>query len=140
MNWPKLLFWQKPAATSASPSYEVLGEYQSTESLEEDRLVVEALLKAGADLSQPREVLHYFYFSNEVNAESVAAELRRSGFVVEGPCQAGAAGETPNQWRVIAKTVTVVSLDSAYEHTSRFRALANQSRGEYDGWEAAATP
>jgi hypothetical protein len=138
MDWRNFLFWQKPTQPTGMLNYEILAS--GTDIFEEEQLVVDELRKAGADLSQPREVLHYFYFPSEPNAEIVAAELRLDGFRVEDPLQIAPVEETPNPWRVRAVMNVVVAVESAQALTNRFRALASSYGGEYDGWEAAAKP
>jgi hypothetical protein len=49
-------------------------------------------------------------------------------------------GKVSDQWFVLATVETIVNLGTAQESTKRFRALAAQYGGEYDGREAAATP
>jgi len=110
---------------------------QTTSPAEEDASVIDALRVAGADLLQPREVLHYFFVRNKEQAEHLAAELRRDGFRVENPVDA----HSVLPWvGVFAEIIAVVNLESAEKTTSRFRALASRFGGKYDGWEAAETP
>jgi hypothetical protein len=108
--------------------------------LEADRLIVDELRKAGADLSQPRDVRHYFYFPSARSAESAAEELSRDGFRVEPPLQTGASGESANPWKVLATTQSVVSVERVRWTSIFCRELAYRFGGEYDGWEAAAKP
>jgi regulator of RNase E activity RraB len=140
MDWQKLQFWRKPSEAPPKLDYEVIAEYEAADTGEGDRLVVEALVNAGADLSQSREVLHYFYFSDKKTASSVVTELRQEGFEVEAPLQIAPVEEARNPWRVLATVETVVNLGMAQASTRRFRSLAAQHGGEYDGWEAAAKP
>src|SRR6266496_3795519 len=110
MDWKKLRFWQKPSSTVPKLDYNILAKYDGADTAEGDRLVLDALVKAGADLSLPREVLHYFYFPDEANARSVAVELRQGGFEAEAPLQTAPVEETRNPWRVLATVNTVVSI------------------------------
>ena len=139
MDWQKLQFWRTPAP-KATPRFEIVSEHDPTNSEQGDTAVVDALCKAGADLSQAREVAHYFYFSNELDAEAVAGELQREGLSVRDPIRIDDGTNSPNPWSVRAMINAVVSVRSAQESTSRFRALAFRHHGEYDGWEAAAKP
>ena len=74
-----------------------------------DTLTLEALQRNGADLSQPRHVLHSMYFPTREAANSAGDALRADGWIVV--------------------------VDRA-----RFTALARAGGGEYDGWEASASP
>jgi hypothetical protein len=140
MDWRKLRFWRTPTGMAATPGCEIVSEHDSTNPEQGDAAVVAALRKAGADISQPREVLHFFYFPNKAHAEEAAAELRREGMNVRDPISIETGTDTPNPWSVRATINAVVSLAGARECSSRFRALASQHNGEYDGWEAAARP
>jgi hypothetical protein len=140
MDWRKFQCWRRAALVEATPRYEIVSKHDPTNLEQGDAAVVDALRDAGADLSQPREVLHYFYFSNEVDAEAVTTELRRDGFIVRDPVSIDDGTNSPNPWSVRATINAIVSIRSAQESSSRFRALASRHHGEYDGWEAAAKP
>ena len=140
MDWRKLQFWRTPTPVAGTPRCEVISEHEPTNPEQGDEAVVDALRKAGADLSQARDVLHYFYFPNEANAEDVAAEFRRDGFSVRDPLPIDDGTNSPNPWSVRATVNAIVSAAAAQESTCRFRTLAFRYNGEYDGWEAAAKP
>lgn len=105
---------------------------------EGDRLIVEQLRSLGADLSKPREVLHYVYLPSQDAAQAAGRELEAKGFAVEVRPAAGAPG--PNPWLCLATIEEVVSVESANAATQSFIALATLHGGEYDGWEAAGVP
>jgi hypothetical protein len=103
-----------------------------------DRMIVEQLRGLGANLSLPREVLHYVYLPSESAAAAASAELRKGGFTTEIRPAAGTPG--PNPWLVLATTEEVVSVESARVARETFSAIAAHHGGEYDGWEAGASP
>jgi regulator of RNase E activity RraB len=105
---------------------------------EGDRLIVEQLRSMGADLSKPREVLHYVYLPSQEAAQAAGSELQAKGYSVEVRPAAGPPG--PNPWLCLATIEEVVSVESATAATRSVTALAKQHGGEYDGWEAAGVP
>jgi hypothetical protein len=105
---------------------------------EGDRMIVDELRDLGANLSQPREVLHYLYLPTESAAAEASADLRSAGFTTQIRPAAGPPG--PNPWLVLATTEEVVSVESARSAREMFTALAAAHGGEYDGWEAGADP
>jgi hypothetical protein len=109
------------------------------ESVEEgDRMIVDQLRDLGANVSLPREVLHYIYLPTESAAAAASAELRKEGFTTQVRPAAGPPGANP--WLVLATTEEVVSVESARVARETFTALAATHDGEYDGWEAGADP
>jgi hypothetical protein len=104
-----------------------------------DQLIVHQLRLLGADLSRPREVLHFVYFPTKEDAEDAAAELRGEGYAVEVQPSADADTNPPNPWLALARKDTVVDEGAVIDMRPRFEALAAARSGEYDGWEAAAS-
>ena len=104
-----------------------------------DQLIVQQLRLLGADLSKPREVLHFVYFPTKEVADDAASELRNEGYTVEVKPSADSDTGPPNPWLALARKDTVVDEDSVVVMRPRFEALAAARSGEYDGWEAAAS-
>lgn len=128
------LFGSRTAADEAEPS--TVTEYETAD--EGDRLILDQLRSIGADLSQPREVLHYLYLPTREAADAVGADVEPRGYAVEIRPAAGPPG--PNPWLCLATIVSVVSLESVRAAREEFEVLAGAHGGEYDGWEAAGTP
>jgi hypothetical protein len=110
-------------------------EKQDSQRADQDRRALEVMKKARADISQARNIKHYFYFSSRRAGELAAARLRLDGYAVT-------IGRAPNgaAWGVYACSTSVIddeALDDLYE---RFSALADEPSGEYDGWDAATQP
>jgi len=103
---------------------------------EADRLALKQLEGRGADLTQPRHVLHFLYFSNEAAAQRAADEIERAGYnaTVDAP------SETILEWTVRAEGNRVVGASTVEAFRAWFEQIAGEFRGEYDGWEAAAKP
>jgi len=119
-----------------SDRFETTEQFDSVE--DGDRMIVEQLRGLGANLSLPREVLHYLYLPSEPAAAAASEELRKAGFTTKTSPAAGPSG--PNPWLVLATTEEVVSVESARVARETFTALAATHGGEYDGWEAGASP
>lgn len=103
---------------------------------EVDRLVVRQLQGRGADLSQPRHVIHFIYFADESDARAAADEIDRAGYdaTVLDPT------EDVAEWTVRAESYRVVGFGTVETFRAWFEQIAGDYRGEYDGWEAAAKP
>src|SRR5687768_11058519 len=93
------------------------------------------MMEDGADLDQPRQVLHYSYFPAEATAAVARDEMAQAGWSasVDEPLPG-----FPGQWSVKAERAdAVLTLDFVLESTDFFEALAARHSGEYDGWEAS---
>jgi hypothetical protein len=100
-----------------------------------DLLVLGQLMQAGADLTQPRHVLHYLYFGSHEAATAASAEAVQHGFEAEVreplPIQ-------PDQWSLVCQRHgVVVDPTTVRDHDDLFEALAQRHGGDYDGWEAS---
>ena len=131
MNWLKI-FGQKP-----KNEFEVLARFDSAEPDAGDAEILMQLQKIGADLTQPREVIHYSYFPTEQAANAIAETLRADSF--ETDVHAAPEGAAL-PWSLIARHHMVTNADSVGATGARFTQLAKSQNGEYDGWEAAAKP
>jgi Regulator of ribonuclease activity B len=107
---------------------------------EADRAVMGQLRYLGADLDQPREVIHYLYLPSADASRKAAQALRLEGYAVEERPAGDAAKHPPNPFLVIATSETVLNPWAAQQFRQLFEQLASHFSGEYDGWEAAAQP
>lgn len=106
----------------------------STVSAEDDgdALVIKQLRAARSKLGVPVPVDFYLYLPTQHAAETVAAAMRNDGYVVD----VRAPEPSIPSWACVA-TKTMVITPSTMRHVRvRLTALAKQSGGEYDGWEA----
>lgn len=133
MNFRRLFGSRSDEEPSTDPE---VTQFDSAE--EGDRLIVAQLRGMGADLSKPREVLHYLYVPSREAADAAGRDLELRGYAVDVRPAAGPTG--PNPWLCLATIEDVVSVEWARAARESFTALASQHGGEYDGWEAAATP
>jgi regulator of RNase E activity RraB len=100
-----------------------------------DLRVLGALVERGADMSQPRHVLHYLYASDPADAEPAAEVARGRGFdvTVDEPIP-----EHPGAWPIRCEKLDVVlSADVVRDDGTFFDELAARFDLEYDGWEAS---
>ena len=100
-----------------------------------DLLVLEQLVKAGADLTEPRHVLHFLYLPDRDRAGLAADEVAAHGFevAVREPLP-----QYPEQWTLVCERHDVVLRpETVRDTTDFFEALAATHGGDYDGWEAS---
>src|ERR671919_2419357 len=105
--------------------------------VEGDRLVLEELGAAGADLSQPREVVHYVHLPSREAAEAFAPMVVNQGYEPAIREPAPEAADDPRPWTVAATSHAVVTPESVALARRNFTELAAEYGGMYDGWEAA---
>lgn len=103
---------------------------------EADRIALRQLEGRGADLTQPRHVIHFLYFSDETDARGAADEIEGAGYdaTVDAP------SEKEPEWIVRAEGNRVVGTATIEAFRAWFEQIAIEYRGEYDGWEAAFRP
>lgn len=98
-------------------------------------MLLNQMMKAGADLSESRHVLYYLYFPSEDAAGSAAGAARDAGFTAE---VRKPLDEYPDQWTVVCEQQDVVlSIDFIRDSDDLFESIAAKFSGEYDGWEAS---
>jgi Regulator of ribonuclease activity B len=101
-----------------------------------DQITVQKLAGMGADLSRPRQVIHFLELSSGLAVETARAALERAGYdvTVEQP------DEETTHYLVRAEAARVVSATTVPAFRAWFEQLAAEHGGEYEGWEAARTP
>lgn len=107
-----------------------------TTAAQTDQLVVRQLQGRGADLAQPRHVIHFLYASSEGQALAAAEAIRGAGWdaTVEPPAEAA------SEWTVRADGYRIVDSATVESYRAWFERIADEHGCEYDGWEAAAKP
>jgi len=101
-----------------------------------DALALRHLTRRGADLTRARHILHFLYFADEGDARAAAAVADQASWTVS----VTAPGERVAEWSVRAEGDRVVNPVTVAAFRAWFERLAEDHRGEYDGWEAAAKP
>lgn len=128
------------ARNRRQPWLQQIGRYDPAHPETGDAMILDQLKQVGADLSRPREVIHYLFVPNPDAGERVAIELRAKGFSVEHRRAAETAEKSPYPWVVVAKTEVIVNEKSVQDAREFFQRVASLAGGDYDGWEAAAKP
>ena len=103
---------------------------------EADALAIRQLAGRGADLSKPRHVIHFLYFTSEAAARAAAAMIDQASWTtaVKPP------DATIEEWSVRADGQRIVGAETISAFRTWFERVAAEHGGEYDGWEAAAKP
>ncbi len=99
----------------------------------EDRQVLAALLDHGADLTQPRHVLHYVYsLADATVARAAAAAVREWQSTVKPP------PEGYDDWSVtFERHDYVLNPENVAADAATFARVAAAHGAHYDGWEAS---
>jgi hypothetical protein len=100
-----------------------------------DLMVLDQLMKSGADLTASRHVIYYSYAPNKEVAQAMEGEAAEAGWKAE---VREPLPDFPDQWGVVCERHAVTSPDFVREADDFFQELADRHRAEYDGWEASA--
>jgi regulator of RNase E activity RraB len=96
---------------------------------EADARVLEHLANLGCDPAEPREVRHFFFAEDRLDARSVADALAREGWSTR-------VDEWDEAWLVVATHLQSLSSGLVDRTRTQFESLAAQHSAHYDGWEA----
>jgi hypothetical protein len=96
-----------------------------------DAQLVKNLRAAGGNAFTSYEVDFFFTLPDEAACGSVRGMLEPEGFAVESRL---ATGETATGYALNAHKLLHVSVSDMQAHSKRFRAMAEQLGGYYDGW------
>ncbi|MDE1160729.1 MAG: ribonuclease E inhibitor RraB [Acidobacteriaceae bacterium] len=113
--------------------YELLDRYDSSSPATGDLKVLEQMRAHGADLSKPRHVVHYFYFPNDSARTKAEQKLLALGYEVSHSIES--EGSEPTS--LIAERVGRVDEHTVSEERDNLTGIAEEQKGEYNGWEAA---
>jgi hypothetical protein len=99
-----------------------------------DLMILDQLMKAGANLTEPRHVVYYSYAPSQDVANAMRDEAAANGYTanVREPLP-----EYPDQWSMVSEIQAVTSPDFVRDADDFFQALADRHGAEYDGWEAS---
>jgi hypothetical protein len=134
MGWRELFSWNKPQAAPA-PASPQAGDKDLG-----DRLVLDELAKAGANLELPREIVHYLYLTSRADATVAAENLQLVGYSTAIGMDNSPDNPAPYPFLVRATARAVANRETIREARRIFEELAGKLDGDYDGWEAAARP
>jgi len=99
-----------------------------------DRRVVASLEQHGDPLVQPRRIDHWIYFGSAANRDAFVEVVTRDGFTLQESGE-GAGGERPFSAHIYR--MESVQLDDIHATVMSLVELAQEHRGEYDGWETS---
>jgi regulator of RNase E activity RraB len=97
-----------------------------------NRPVCDLLESQGDDLTQPRPILHWAYFSTENALSAFVERARTLGFELDGT---SAVQESDGRCGARLTHIDIPSRGRIDEITVRLLNLATEFGGEYDGWE-----
>jgi hypothetical protein len=100
-----------------------------------DLMVLDQLMKNGADLTESRHVIYYSYAPSQDVAQAMGREAKEAGWA---PDLREPLPDFPEQWGVVCERQAVTSPDFVREADDFFQSLADRHGAEYDGWEASA--
>ena len=104
-----------------------------TSMAELDAATLDQLVKAGAVLTNPRNIRHYLNGRSDATTTGPAAELRTLAYTVESRQAA-----TGSAWLFLAEREEVVDSTGVAAARQLFERLSHtMDGGDYDGWEAA---
>jgi histidinol-phosphate/aromatic aminotransferase/cobyric acid decarboxylase-like protein len=95
-----------------------------------DARLVQELRAAGANAFTPYEVDFFFSLPDETACSSISKALEPEGFVVN----ARVMGADTGGYSLNARKHLRVSVSEMQDYSKRFRLLAEQLGGQYDGW------
>ena len=103
---------------------------------ETDELVLRELAAQGADLTKPRHVIHYLYFTSEPDAQAAGDVIEQA----EWETTLRPPDESIAEWSLRADGYRVIGTATVGAFRAWFEQIAAECEGEYDGWEASAKP
>jgi hypothetical protein len=101
-----------------------------------DRITLRKLQGMGADLTKPREIIHFLDLPTEASARAVAEELEQAGYAAS----VTEADDAEATWAVRAEAMRIVDMTTVPGFRAWFESLATRHGGEYDGWEVSPRP
>jgi histidinol-phosphate/aromatic aminotransferase/cobyric acid decarboxylase-like protein len=96
-----------------------------------DARLVQDLRAAGGNAFTPYEVDFFFGLPDEAACDVLRGVLEPEGFAIDARV---AVGEAASGYSLHARKQLRISVTEMQEHSKRFRVLAEQLGGHYDGW------
>ena len=113
--------------------YQVLERYDSARPADGDHAVLAQMAAHGVDFSRDRHVVHYLYFSDDDGRTTAETTLQENRYVTRHG--ADASDDKPKS--LIAERTGLVNEKIIAEERLLLSDIAEDNRGDYDGWEAA---
>lgn len=118
------------AVVAAVRVYQVVRRIREQSRDDFDARLVADLRRMGANAFTPYEVDFFFSLPDEAACSSLSKALEPEGFAVN----ARAMGSDTGGYSLNARKRLRVSVSEMQDHSKRFRVLAEQLGGQYDGW------
>lgn len=99
-----------------------------------DAKLIESLRKQGSDPFQPHDVVFFFGFPGESEAQRVVERLVQDGYAAE---YRHAPDQPELSYSVHAQRSVRLSVSDMQATSRKLNALASEFHGRYDGWAAA---
>ena len=96
-----------------------------------DARLVQNLRAAGGNSFTPYEVDFFFNLPTEAACAALGGTIGAEGFAIDSRL---AVGEGASGYSLHARKLLRVSVTEMQEYSQRFRSLAEQHGGHYDGW------
>lgn len=101
----------------------------------QNRRVIEQLEKGGDKLTKEREVFHWIYFKSDSDREKFLEKIKNDKFSIVDKGNDKSWGEFA--YILQLKRVDKVDQNSVDDYVIYLWKLANETGGEYDGWETS---
>lgn len=101
-----------------------------------DDMVLQQMVKQGADLAEPRHWVHYLYFADESTARDAATAISGAGWALQ---RVDRAASDDGSWVVITERHDVIVDPNSVREARMFLegVVATRPHADYDGWEAS---
>ena len=130
MNWVLLLL-VFAALLAATRIYVGVRRNRGAAQDDWDERLVQNLRSAGGNAFTPYEVDFFFHLPDEAACAALGSLLEPEGFAIDTRVM---GGEGASGFSLHARKSVRVSVTEMQDYSKRFRALAEQHGGHYDGW------
>ncbi len=134
MQW-MIILMVFAGAIAAGRAYQLLLRARANTQEDWDAKLVKEFRAAGGNAFTLCDIDFFFHMPDETNAGAVRSVLEADGFTVDS--RALDSETIGTGFSLHACKSMRVSESAMQEHSKRFRALAEQHGGHYDGWAAA---
>ena len=118
------------AVVAVARVYQVIKRARDQRANDWDARLVQDLRAAGANAFTPYEVDFFFSLPDQSGCDSLSKTLEPEGFAIN----ARAMSDETGGYSLNARKKLRVSVSEMQDYSKRFRLLAEQFGGQYDGW------
>jgi hypothetical protein len=131
MSWWMVLLLCAAALLAAVRIYVGVRRNRGSAHDDWDERLVQNLRAAGGNAFTPYEVDFFFNLPDETSCNTLRAVLEPEGFAIDTRVM---GGEGASGFSLHARKPVRVSVTEMQDYSKRFRTLAEQHGGHYDGW------